>query len=106
MASIARDTRPDMTRSSHRQSGFTLIELMVTLAVLFILVSMAVPSFSGMRQRAAIRGAADQTLSFWNEARFEAVKRNKLVKFGVATGPGGAFCLGAATTNDETDAVP
>ena len=88
------------------QSGFTLIELLVTISIMFIFFVMAVPSFSGLRQRAAIRGAADQTLSFWNEARFEAVKRNQLVKVGVVTGPDGAFCLGAATTTDEADGVP
>lgn len=86
--------------------GFTLIELMVTLAVLFIFFIMAVPSFAALKQRSAIRGAADQVLDFWNEARFEAVKRNQLVKVGVTTGPDGAFCLGAATTTNEADSTP
>ncbi len=86
-------------------TGFTLIEMMVTLAVLFIFFIMAVPSFAGLKQRAAIRGAGDQVLSFWNEARFQAVKRNQLVKVGVRTGSNGAFCLGAATTTDEADAT-
>jgi type IV fimbrial biogenesis protein FimT len=91
---------------ARRAGGFTLIELMVSLAVSFIFLLMAAPSFSAMRQRAALRGAADQTLAFWNEARVEAVKRNRMVKVGVATGANGAFCLGAATTDDETDGVP
>ena len=92
----------------HRKpsTGFTLIELMVTLAVLFIFFIMAVPSFASLKQRSALRGAGDQVLSFWNEARFEAVKRNQLVKVGVRTGSNGAFCLGAATTTDEADATP
>lgn len=87
-------------------TGFTLIELMVTLAVLFIFFVMAVPSFAALKQRAAIRGAGDQVLSFWNEARFEAVKRNQMVKVGVWTGAGGVFCLGAATTSNEADTTP
>ena len=86
-------------------TGFTLIEMMVTLAVLFIFFIMAVPSFAGLKQRAAVRGAGDQVLGFWNEARFQAVKRNQLVKVGVRTGSNGAFCLGAATTTDEADAT-
>lgn len=89
-----------------RSRGFTLIELMVTLTVVLIFMLMAVPSFAGIKQRSAIRGAADQMLGFWNEARFEAVKRNQLVKVGVMTGAGGAFCLGAATTTDEADSTP
>jgi len=103
MLRALRNRSPSRAR---RAGGFTLIELMVSLAVSFIFLLMAVPSFSGMRQRAALRGAADQTLAFWNEARFEAVKRNRMVKVGVATGANGAFCLGAATTDDETDGVP
>ena len=87
-------------------TGFTLIELMVTLAVLFIFFIMAMPSFAGLKQRSAIRGAGDQVLAFWNEARFQAVKRNQMVKVGVRTGSNGAFCLGAATTTDEADATP
>jgi prepilin-type N-terminal cleavage/methylation domain-containing protein len=95
-----------MQVSPRRVKGFTLIELMVTLTILFIFMLMALPSFAGLKQRSAIRGAADQMLSFWNEARFEAVKRNQLVKVGIQTGPNGAFCLGAATTTDEADASP
>lgn len=81
------------------RSGFTLIELMVTLSVLVILAMLAFPSFQAVRQRAALRGAADQTLSFWSQARLEAAKRNSLVKVGVQQSSSGAnFCLGAATT--------
>jgi type II secretory pathway pseudopilin PulG len=95
-----------MSRPRPAARGFTLIELSVVLSVMMTFCLMAIPSFAGLRQRAALRGAADATLSFWNEARFEAVKRNQLVKVGVWTGGNGAFCLGAATTNDEADATP
>lgn len=95
-----------MRETSTGSKGFTLIELMVTITVLLIFLLMAVPSFAGLKQRSAIRGAADEMLGFWNEARFEAVKRNQLVKVGIMTGAGGAFCLGAATTTDEADSTP
>jgi prepilin-type N-terminal cleavage/methylation domain-containing protein len=92
-------------RRPARQFGFTLIELTITMTVSLIFFLMALPSFSGLRQRSALRGAADQALAFWNEARFEAVKRNQLVKVGVYSS-GDQFCLGAATTQDEADTVP
>jgi type II secretory pathway pseudopilin PulG len=98
--------RPRPLPSPRCSGGFTLLELLVTMTVAFIFFVMAVPSFSGMRQRAAIRGAADETLTFWNEARFEAVKRNRMVKVGVFADASGAYCLGAATTDDESDGAP
>ncbi len=92
---------------SRHGKGFTLIELMVTVAVIVVLMMLAVPSFEGMRQRSAIRGADDQLLSFWNQARFEAVKRNTMVKVAmVQSVSAGAFCIGAATTTDPADTTP
>lgn len=84
--------------------GFTLIELMVTVTVIFVLLLIAVPSFESFRQRAATRAGAEQVLGFWNEARFQAAKRNSMVKVGVRTS-GANFCLGAATTATAADTV-
>lgn len=95
-----------MPSSPRHIAGLTLIELMITLTIASILLVIAVPSFSGVNQRASIRGAADQMLSVWNLAHFEAVKRNQMVKVGVKTAAGGAFCLGAATTSDPSDTTP
>jgi prepilin-type N-terminal cleavage/methylation domain-containing protein len=93
-------------RQLHRIRGFTLIELMVTLAVITILLIIAVPSFLAFRQRAAIRGSAEQALGIWQQARFEAAKRNQMVKFGVVREDDGSFCIGLATTTDKTDDEP
>jgi type IV fimbrial biogenesis protein FimT len=94
-----------MATTARRAEGFTLIELMVTLTVVFVLALVAVPSFLAVRQRAALRGAGDQALSLWNQARFEAAKRNSMVKVGVHSS-GTDFCLGAATTTDASDTTP
>ena len=94
-----------MPASRHHRSGFTLIELMVTLAVVVIVTLLALPSFNAFRQRAALRAATDQVQSFWDQSRFEAAKRNQMVKVGVNTS-GSYFCLGAATTTDPDDTTP
>lgn len=85
-----------------RQRGFTVIELMVTVAVVLVLMVIAQPSFDSMRQRAALRGAGEHVLGFWNQARLESAKRNALVKVGVVSN-GSGLCLGAATTTDRAD---
>lgn len=84
-------------------SGFTLIELMVALAVLAILAVLAVPSFIDLRQRSALKGAADQVTSFWGNARFEALRRNSYVKVGFKTTSAGLYCIGANTATVTTD---
>lgn len=94
-----------MSRPGSDEIGFTLIELMVSMAVLAILLVVAVPSFNEFRQRSALRGAADQVASFWGDARFEALRRNSLVKVGFKV-DGDSFCLGAATTTNAADNVP
>jgi prepilin-type N-terminal cleavage/methylation domain-containing protein len=93
-------------RHHHRTRGFTLIELMVTIAVIIVLLLIAMPSFLAFRQRAAIRGGAEQILSLWQQARFEAAKRNTMVKFGVVREDDGTFCVGLAETADKTDDEP
>jgi len=87
---------------ARRSRGFTLIELMATVLVALVLLMIALPSFHTFRQRSALRGSAEQAVSFWNQARFEAAKRNSYVKVGYVTS-GSNYCMGAATTDDPTD---
>jgi len=96
-----------MERSRGRQGGFTIIEMMVAVLVMLVLIAIAQPSFESLRQRSAIRASAEQMLSFWNQARLEAAKRNQFVKVGVVQSDGGkTFCMGAATTTNPNDTTP
>jgi len=78
--------------------GFTLIELMVTLAVLAVLMAAAIPAFVDFRERAAVRGAGAELVSFWANAKLEAVKRDTPVTVVLRKTASGAMCLGASTT--------
>jgi type IV fimbrial biogenesis protein FimT len=83
--------------------GFTLIELMVTLAVLAVLMAAAIPAFVDFRERAAVRGAGEELVSFWATAKLEAVKRDKPVTIALRKDAGGKVCLGASTTSAACD---
>lgn len=75
--------------------GFTLIELMVTIAVLAILLAMAAPSFAEFAERQALRGTADNIIGVIGLAKEEAAKRDRLVQVDfIKLGDG--VCAGAA----------
>jgi len=58
------------------KSGFTLIELIVTIAVLAIMASIAIPLFSGWLPGYRLKTAARDVYSNIQLAKLEAVKRN------------------------------
>ena len=79
-----------------KQKGVTLVELMVTIAVLAILVSLAAPSFSAFRERQALRGVADNIAATITLAKEEAVKRDSWVRVDFKPFGTNGVCLGAA----------
>ena len=62
-----------------RNKGFTLIELMVTLAVAVILITVAVPGFRTMIQNNRASTQANELLTAFMLARTEAIKRGTVV---------------------------
>ena len=67
------------SRSTHGQRGFTLVELMVVIAVLGIVSVLAAPSFTSSFARNHLRGAAGEAYSDMQFARAEAVQSNGAV---------------------------
>lgn len=59
-----------------RQRGVTLIELMITLAVAVVLISLAVPSYRSMTLANKLDTAANDVVGAVRTARMEAIKRN------------------------------
>ncbi len=60
-----------------RQSGFTLLELLVVLVIGVLLVSLAPPLLSGLSGASELRGAARQLAAGLRSARNEAVSRQR-----------------------------
>ncbi len=59
----------------NKEKGFTLVELLITVVVLSILISMAIPSFRELMDKNAVTTAANDLLSSVLIARSEAIKR-------------------------------
>ncbi|MDP1605971.1 MAG: GspH/FimT family pseudopilin [Rhodocyclaceae bacterium] len=74
------------------QSGFTLVELMVTIAVLAILLAIAVPSFSEVMLSSRLRSYANDFVASSTLARGEAIKRNSVVN--LCASSNGTSCVG------------
>lgn len=59
--------------------GFTLLELIATLAITALLLVMAAPTFSTLTTRAHFAGLTGQLLAGFNYARSEAIRTNQIV---------------------------
>jgi type IV fimbrial biogenesis protein FimT len=64
-----------------KSSGFTLLELMITVAIIAIIAAVALPSFQSMIKNAQTRNAAEAITNGLQKARAEAVARNANVEF-------------------------
>ena len=80
--------------SRQHQSGFTLVELMIAVAVMVILTVLAVPSFTTYLDKSRVRGAADDIVNLMAQARQAGVKFDRGVRVSDVAGSG-AWCLGA-----------
>lgn len=60
-------------------AGFTLVELMITIAVAAILIALATPSFSNLIARNQLTGQSNALVGALQVARAEAVRRNARV---------------------------
>ena len=57
--------------------GFTVIELMITIAVIAVAVSLALPSYRALIEKRQVTSGAEQLTAFLSSAQLEAVKRNR-----------------------------
>jgi type IV fimbrial biogenesis protein FimT len=65
--------------------GFTLVELLVVMALLAVLLSMAVPAFTSSQLTTQLRTAANNLVASAHLARSEAIKRNTMVRMCVSS---------------------
>jgi prepilin-type N-terminal cleavage/methylation domain-containing protein len=78
------------------QKGFTLVELLVAIAILGILVTLAAPSFNSFIDKYRAKRAADTISAFLINTKSEAIKRNTTVR-AVFNTAGATWCAGMTT---------
>jgi type IV fimbrial biogenesis protein FimT len=81
--------------------GITLTELLIGIAVLAVLLTLAVPSFSGLLERRQLVNAAEEVYGQFQYARSEALQRSAIVRTVWRQGADG-WCIGV-TTKDACD---
>lgn len=81
--------------SSERSRGFTLVELMVTVAVVAILATIAAPSMTSMLRNSRVKSQMEDVTASLQLARSEAMRRN--VRVTACPSSDGLTC-GASTT--------
>lgn len=86
-----------------QQSAFTLIELMVTVAILAIIAMIAAPNLSQMLRTTKVNTSSGEILSFLQQSRTEAIRLGKTVT--ICGSSDGSSCLSADKTNWSTGLI-
>jgi general secretion pathway protein H len=98
MAGSGPITAPSRSRTLH-QSGLTLIETMVALAVIGFILTLALPMMSGGQGRSVLRAAATEIGAALRTARSRAVAKNREEVFLVDTDRARYRAPGSATVS-------
>jgi len=72
-----------MTAASSTRNGFTLLEILLVMAILIIISAVCLPTINAMYGDTRVRGAADEIRRAWAEARSRAIDNGTPYRFSV-----------------------
>jgi len=101
-APIRRDPR-NTGNGISTHHGFTVVELMIAIAVVAIITSLALPSYRTILEKRQVTSGAEQLSAFFSAAPVEAIKHNQFVAVTYKAVTGG-WCLGMRA-DDDADAT-
>jgi type IV fimbrial biogenesis protein FimT len=91
--------------ASANPAGFTLVELLVALAIGAMLLLLGLPSFMTFMRNSEIRSTAESIVNGLRTAAAEAARRNVPVTFAIKGGGDAAWTGWEITYRDEQDAT-
>lgn len=95
-----------MPGSRHLRRGFTLLEILLVLAILVAVMAVAAPAFNSAMQNQRLRSAADRVRIEWTRAHVKAMKTGRIQVFRYQIG-GREFQVEPWAAGDETlEAAP
>lgn len=93
----------DRRAMTPRNSGFSLVELLVTIAVVGILASVAAPSFQSMIEKRRLIAATEGVYAHLQFSRSEAVKFGRDTPLNVSVKTGTPWCIGISNDVSSCD---
>ena len=83
------------------QRGVTLAELTIAMSVVALLMTLSAPSYSEFISKRKVAGAANLVVTFFENVKMEAVKRNEFASISYKKADSGTdWCLGAVIGKD------
>ena len=91
--------------ATRRAQGFTIIELMFTLAIVAISVSLAIPSYEAFREKRRLTAAAEDITSYVGYAQSLAIKKGQpvSVSWSGSANHSDDFCIGISAPPKDAD---
>lgn len=86
-----------------RNNGFTTVELLVFVAALVIVASVALPTWQTQQERKQLRESGEQLAAFLAVTRMESVMRNQVTSISWHRQDDQAWCLGASAGEQSCD---